>query len=204
MQKLLLTRCFKKEGNQRLCSSRWPVKLEITDFYVIFLFTPHRNTFMGTYLSNQRNLSWNFISLLVKCYKSYKGEERAASLPEILHIRPEGCGGIFWIHFFSVIIVSYLQVVWNMGMLIKSYPPEASTIKNIEDSWALLKTEDGQKRWIPCEYNKVFVSQTSTKVWRLPSRVDERHRRPSQWERAAPSWDRWLRPPGVLSLLQQS
>ena len=46
-----------------------------------------------------------------------------------------------------MIIVSYLQVVWNMGMLIKSYPPEASTIKCIEDSWALLKTEDGQKRW---------------------------------------------------------
>ena len=36
--------------------------------------------------------------------------------------------------------------VWMQGMLIKEYPPEASTIKCIEDSWALLKTEDGQAR----------------------------------------------------------
>ena len=90
-----------------------------------------------------------------------------------------------------------------MGMLIKSYPPEASTIKNIEDSWALLKTEDGQKRWTRCQQKKVFVShQHSAKVWRLPSRLDEGHWGPSQRERATPSWDWWLRTPGILSLPQ--
>jgi hypothetical protein len=39
------------------------------------------------------------------------------------------------------------EMVWNQGMMIKEYPPEASTIKCIEDSWALLKTEDGQTRF---------------------------------------------------------
>ena len=34
------------------------------------------------------------VSLFLKSYKSYKGEERAASLPQILHLRPEGCRGI--------------------------------------------------------------------------------------------------------------
>ena len=94
----------------------------------------------------------DLVSLFVKFYYSHKGEERAASLPQILHLRPEGCRGIlstpsyFCLPQFLIVYRLYLQVVWNMGMLIKSYPPEASTIKNIEDSWALLKTEDGQKR----------------------------------------------------------
>ena len=86
---------------------------------------------------------------LFSCFRFLcKGEERAASLSQIFHIRPSGCRGVFWIFVpsYSGLSVSYFQVVWNMGMLIKSYPPEASTIKNIEDSWALLKTEDGQKR----------------------------------------------------------
>ena len=39
------------------------------------------------------------------------------------------------------------EMVWKEGVLIKDFPPEAFTIKNIEDSWALLKTEDGQKRF---------------------------------------------------------
>ena len=38
-------------------------------------------------------------------------------------------------------------MVWKEGVLIKDFPPEAFTIKCLEDSWALLKTEDGQKRF---------------------------------------------------------
>ena len=37
-------------------------------------------------------------------------------------------------------------MVWKEGVLIKDFPPEAFTIKCLEDSWALLKLEDGQKR----------------------------------------------------------
>ena len=116
------------------------------------------------YLSFQpEQFIMDLVSLFVKSYKSYKGEERAASLPQILHLRPEGCRGIhstpsyFCLPQFLIVYRLYLQVVWNMGMLIKSYPPEASTIKNIEDSWALLKTEDGQKRWSACQW-EVLVS----------------------------------------------
>ena len=97
----------------------------------------------------------------------------------------------------SRFIVWHFQVVWNMGMLIKSYPPEASTIKNIEDSWALLKTEDGQSRWLWWQ----FFEQLCVKVWGLSSRLDERHRRSSQRERAAPSRDRRLWTPGFLKVL---
>ena len=54
------------------------------------------------------------------------------------------------------------EMVWKQGMLIKvscsktagrlhtdtqEYPPEVATIKNLDDSWALLKTEDGQARY---------------------------------------------------------
>ena len=39
------------------------------------------------------------------------------------------------------------EMVWKEGVLIKDFPPEAFTIKCLEDSWALLKTEDGQKRF---------------------------------------------------------
>ena len=33
------------------------------------------------------------------------------------------------------------------GVLIKQFPPEAFTIKCLDDSMALLKKEDGQKRF---------------------------------------------------------
>ena len=39
------------------------------------------------------------------------------------------------------------EMVWKEGVLIKDFPPEAYTIKCLEDSWALLKQEDGQKRY---------------------------------------------------------
>ena len=38
------------------------------------------------------------------------------------------------------------EMVWKEGVLIKDFPPEAFTIKCLDDSWALLKLEDGQKR----------------------------------------------------------
>ena len=38
-------------------------------------------------------------------------------------------------------------MVWKEGVLIKDFPPEAFTIKCLDDSWALLKQEDGQKRF---------------------------------------------------------
>ena len=40
------------------------------------------------------------------------------------------------------------ETVWSEGVLIKEYPPEAFTIKNLDDSWALLATEDGQSRYM--------------------------------------------------------
>ena len=39
------------------------------------------------------------------------------------------------------------EMVWKEGVLIKDFPPEAFTIKCLDDSWALLKQEDGQKRF---------------------------------------------------------
>ena len=39
-------------------------------------------------------------------------------------------------------------MVWKEGVLIKDFPPEAFTIKCLDDSWALLKLEDGQKRLV--------------------------------------------------------
>ena len=50
----------------------------------------------------------------------------------------------------NVILYSSLRVaemVWKEGVLIKDFPPEAFTIKCLDDSWALLKMEDGQKRF---------------------------------------------------------
>ena len=44
-------------------------------------------------------------------------------------------------------------MVWKEGVLIKDFPPEAFTIKCLDDSWALLKQEDGQKR---SEINEMF------------------------------------------------
>ena len=38
-------------------------------------------------------------------------------------------------------------MVWKEGVLIKDFPAEAFTIKCLDDSWALLKQEDGQKRF---------------------------------------------------------
>ena len=37
--------------------------------------------------------------------------------------------------------------VWGQGPLISEYPAEAKTIKNLDDSMALLATEDGQERF---------------------------------------------------------
>ena len=38
-------------------------------------------------------------------------------------------------------------MVWKEGVLIKDFPAEAFTIKCLDDSWSLLKQEDGQKRF---------------------------------------------------------
>ena len=48
-------------------------------------------------------------------------------------------------YFYSSLRVA--EMVWSEGVLIKDYPPEAFTIKCLDDSWALLKTEDGQSRY---------------------------------------------------------
>ena len=51
----------------------------------------------------------------------------------------------------NVILNSSLRVaemVWKEGVLIKDFPPEAFTIKCLDDSWALLKQDDGQKRFV--------------------------------------------------------
>ena len=39
------------------------------------------------------------------------------------------------------------EMVWKEGVLIKDFPPEAFTIKCLDDSWALLKQEEGQRRF---------------------------------------------------------
>ncbi len=54
---------------------------------------------------------------------------------------------VFWFKvsiFFSSLRVA--ELVWREGVLIKEFPPEAYTIKNIDDAFAFLKTDDGQKR----------------------------------------------------------
>ena len=39
------------------------------------------------------------------------------------------------------------ESVWKEGVLIKEFPPESYTIKRLEDTWALLETEDGQEKF---------------------------------------------------------
>lgn len=46
-------------------------------------------------------------------------------------------------------MVSSLHIaedVLKEGVLLKSFPPESYTIKNLDQAWALLDTEDGQER----------------------------------------------------------
>ena len=48
------------------------------------------------------------------------------------------------------VVFSSLRVaehVWGQGPLISEYPAEALTIKNLDDSMALLASEDGQERF---------------------------------------------------------
>ena len=39
------------------------------------------------------------------------------------------------------------ELVWTEGVIIKDFPPEAFTIKCLEDTVAVLQQEDGQKRF---------------------------------------------------------
>ena len=39
------------------------------------------------------------------------------------------------------------ETVWSQGLLIEDFPQESYTIRNLDDSWALLDTEDGQRRF---------------------------------------------------------
>ena len=39
------------------------------------------------------------------------------------------------------------ETVWSEGLLIEHFPPESHTIKNLDDSWALLATSDGLRRF---------------------------------------------------------
>ena len=78
-------------------------------------------------------------------------------------------------------------MVWKQGMLIKvscsktagwlhannqEYPPEVATIKNLDDSWALLKTEDGQARYPAdlCSEQSVRCQVPSGRCWMLGTR----------------------------------
>ena len=48
------------------------------------------------------------------------------------------------------------ETVWSEGLLIEEFPPEAYHIKCIEDSWAHLATEDGQRRQIDNSWITAF------------------------------------------------
>ena len=39
------------------------------------------------------------------------------------------------------------ELVWMEGVMIKEFPPEAFTIKCLDDAMELLNTDDGQKRF---------------------------------------------------------
>ena len=76
-----------------------------------------------------------------------QSQEGTPSLPQIFH----KVKMIFWswtIQHVSVGCSSLrvAEMVWKEGVLIKDFPPEAFTIKCLDDSWALLKQDDGQKR----------------------------------------------------------
>ena len=49
---------------------------------------------------------------------------------------------LFW---FSSLRVA--ELVWMEGVMIKEFPPEAFTIKCLDDAMDLLNTDDGQKRF---------------------------------------------------------
>ena len=42
------------------------------------------------------------------------------------------------------------ELVWKEGSLIKDYPPESYDMKNLEDVWEYLKTEDAAKKFETC------------------------------------------------------
>ena len=39
------------------------------------------------------------------------------------------------------------ETVWSEGLLIEHFPPESHTIKNLDDSWALLAGSGGLRKW---------------------------------------------------------
>ena len=56
-----------------------------------------------------------------------------------------------WVTFYFFINIQFsclhiAEDVLKEGVLIKTFPPESYTIKNLDDAWALLETEDGQER----------------------------------------------------------
>lgn len=58
------------------------------------------------------------------------------------------------------------EMVWIEGLLIEHFPPESETIENLDDSWALLATADGQKRfeeavrqWMKAIYELLLESE---------------------------------------------
>ena len=126
---------------------------------------------------------------LLPCLRSFTSGLRVAEVPlGFFHIRGLSSHIFRWCGTWGC---------WSSPTLQK--PPLSRTSKILGLCWRLRMDRKGE-----LDVNKkVFAShQHSAKVWRLPSRLDEGHWWPSQRERATPSWDWWLRTPGIPSLLQ--
>ena len=67
-------------------------RINLSLFY--FSVYPSLQNITGYLYFQPEQFIMDLVSLFVKFYYSHKGEERAASLPQILHLRPEGCRGI--------------------------------------------------------------------------------------------------------------
>ena len=56
-------------------------------------------------------------------------------------------------------------MTWNkslsLGLLIEHFPPESHTIKNLDDSWALLATSDGLRRF---EEVVIYLISVKTRI----------------------------------------
>ena len=63
----------------------------------------------------------------------------------------------FIIGMYAVFILRVAEIVWMEGVFLKDYPPEAFTIRCLEDSQAFLQTEGGYQRFE--EYLKTWMKK---------------------------------------------
>lgn len=64
-------------------------------------------------------------------------------------LRSYGRLGFFFTSLIMNTFLSFLRIAENVlkeGVLIKEFPPESYTIRNLDDSWALLKNQNGQEK----------------------------------------------------------